>query len=44
MAGFLTALAIALTLISGTLSTVYIFKKVWLEMYADETFIMEQQK
>lgn len=31
MAGVLTALAIAATLISGTLSTVYVFKRIWLE-------------
>lgn len=32
MTGVLTALAIVVTLISGTLSTVYVFKKIWLEI------------
>jgi len=32
MAGLLVALAIALTFISGTLSTLYVFQKVWLDV------------
>jgi hypothetical protein len=32
MEGLLVALAIALTFISGTFSTLYVFKKVWLDV------------
>lgn len=31
MFGILVAMAIGITLITGTLSTVYIFKRIWLE-------------
>ncbi|CFY06515.1 Uncharacterized [Syntrophomonas zehnderi OL-4] len=31
MLGLMAALAIGATFITGTISTVYIFKKVWLE-------------
>ena len=32
MEGVLVALAIAVTVVSGTLSTLYVFKRVWLDV------------
>jgi len=32
MEGLLVALAITVTFISGTLSTLYVFKRVWLDV------------
>jgi hypothetical protein len=32
MEGLFVALAIAITFISGTLSTLYVFKRVWLDV------------
>lgn len=32
MTGLLVALAIGVTLISGTLSCLYVFKKIWLDV------------
>ncbi len=31
MIGILVALAIVITLITGTISTLYVFKRIWLE-------------
>ncbi len=32
MTGLLVASAIVITLVTGTLSTVYVFKRIWLEI------------